>query len=67
MGLDFQSSSTPRSTRASVEDAGQKLADCEVSDGMRTCGLELEKEKTITLMAGGDDAADAARLLLLPQ
>jgi hypothetical protein len=34
---------------------GKKLTDCEVSDGMRTCGLELEKEKTITLMAGEHD------------
>jgi hypothetical protein len=34
---------------------GKKLTDCDVSDGMRTCGLELEKEKTITLMAGEPD------------
>src|SRR5262245_45835925 len=34
---------------------GKKLGECETSDGMRTCGLEIAKERTITLMAGEHD------------
>jgi hypothetical protein len=42
--------------REHVEKAvGKKLADCDRSDGMRTCGLEIAKERTITLMAGETD------------
>jgi hypothetical protein len=42
--------------REHVEKAiGKPLKDCETSDGMRTCGLEIAKERTITLMAGEND------------
>jgi hypothetical protein len=34
---------------------GKTLKDCDTSDGMRTCGLEIAKERTITLMAGETD------------
>lgn len=34
---------------------GKALGNCEHGDGMRTCGLEIAKERTITLMAGEHD------------
>jgi hypothetical protein len=34
---------------------GKVLGNCERGDGMRTCGLEIAKERTITLMAGEQD------------
>jgi hypothetical protein len=30
---------------------GKALSECETGDGMRMCGLEVAKERTITLMA----------------
>jgi hypothetical protein len=42
--------------REHVEKAiGKALKDCETGDGMRTCGLEIAKERTITLMAVEND------------
>jgi hypothetical protein len=58
MGVGFSVivDATFDTAREHVEKAlGKTLKDCDVSDGMRTCGLELEKEKTITLMAGEHD------------
>jgi len=34
---------------------GKALGQCETGDGMRTCGLEIAKERTVTLMAGEHD------------
>ena len=34
---------------------GKPLGNCERGDGMRTCGLEIAKERTVTLMAGEHD------------
>ena len=43
-------------TREHVEkEIGKRLMDCDTSDGMRTCGLEIANERTITLMAGETD------------
>jgi hypothetical protein len=58
MGVGFSVvlDATFDTAREHVEKAlGKKLTECDVSDGMRTCGLELEKEKTVTLMAGEHD------------
>ena len=42
--------------RAHVEKAvGKALGSCEHGDGMQTCGLEIAKERTITLMAAEHD------------
>ena len=38
--------------RAGVEKAlGKSLKDCETSDGMRTCGLEIGEKKTVMVLA----------------
>jgi hypothetical protein len=58
MGVGFSVvlDATFDTAREHVEKAiGKTLKDCEVGEGMRSCGLELEKEKTITLMAGEHD------------
>jgi len=42
--------------RAHAEKAvGKALGSCEHGDGMQTCGLEVAKERTITLMAAEHD------------
>src|SRR5580765_2691275 len=42
--------------REHAEKALEKaLGQCETGDGMRTCGLEIAKERTVTLMAGEHD------------
>ena len=41
---------------------GKTLTDCDTSDGMRTCGLEVATERTIALMAA-ENAKDARTLL----
>jgi hypothetical protein len=33
---------------------GKKLEECETSDGMHTCGLELGEKRTLTLLSGDD-------------
>ncbi len=65
MGVGFSVvlGATFDTARAHVEKAtGKVLKDCERSDGMRTCGLEIAKERTITLMAG-DKATETKTLL----
>jgi len=49
--------------RAHAEKAiGKTLSQCENGDGMRTCGLEIAKERTITLLAGEHDTRKRALL-----
>jgi hypothetical protein len=49
--------------REHVEKAiGKPLKDCETGDGMRTCGLEIAKERTITLMAAEKDTQNRTLL-----
>jgi hypothetical protein len=58
MGVGFSVvlDATFETARQHVEKAlGRALTDCETGDGMRTCGLEIARERTITLMAGEQD------------
>lgn len=58
MGVGFSVilDGTFEGTRANAEKAlGKTLGKCETGDGMRTCELEIAKERTITLLAGEHD------------
>lgn len=51
------------SAREHVQKAtGKTLGDCDTSDGMRTCGVEIARERTITLMAA-ENSKEARTLL----
>jgi hypothetical protein len=50
-------------TRGAVEKtAGKSLKDCETGDGMRTCGLEIAEQRTLTIMA---DSAGKSKTTLV--
>jgi hypothetical protein len=65
MGVGFSVvlEATFEDARAHAEKAlGKTLSQCENGDGMRTCGLEIAKERTVTLMAGERDTKKRALL-----